>query len=171
MDAAGMRLIHGLPLIVALAGCSQTPVTPAGGARTIVPTVPTVTSQVEVFNHLPKDFDRSAWLFAQLETVPAIRSAKVAPARLELNDGQMSGYTGCNGVFGSYQRENTRIQFTGAGISRRFCTELADQEKRMLDVLSRTRFGMIAKANGYLLLLDENKAILAELLPMPPKDN
>ncbi|HEX5277766.1 MAG TPA: META domain-containing protein [Fluviicoccus sp.] len=153
-----------------LAGCAATPVAEAPKERLIVPTTPTVSARIEVYTHLPAEVDRSSWTFLRLGDLVVQPSAKGPVARLDLQDGQMSGNTGCNGIFGSYQREDTRLQFTGAGISRRFCANLDEQEKRVLDVLSRTRYGMYAKWNRNLLLLDERREIIAELAPAAPED-
>ena len=153
---------------VALGGCARTPVAEAPRERLILPTTPTISARIEVFSHLPVEVDRSSCNFVRLGELSLPAVGKRGIARLDLQDGQMSGNTGCNGIFGSYQREDTRLQFTGAGISRKYCAALAEQEKRVLDVLSRTRYGMLAKWNRNLLLMDERREIIAELSPASP---
>ena len=111
---------------VTLGGCTGTPVTEAPRERLILPTTPTVSARIEVFSHLPAEVDRSSWSFVRLGELSLPAAGKSGSARLDLQDGQMSGNTGCNGIFGSYQREDTRLQFTGAGISRKYCAALAE---------------------------------------------
>lgn len=140
--------------------CACTVTKPAVANRVITPTTPSVTSSIEVHTHLPDSIDRSKWLFAHVETQPV-----AAKAGLNLETGRLSGFTGCNRLSGGYQRQDTALQFNRIAMTRMFCAETSAQESRITSALEKTRFAMIVKANGYLVLLDENRKILAELKP------
>lgn len=52
-------------------------------------------------------------------------------------DGQFSGNTGCNTVFGSYKRSGADLEFGALGSTRKMCAPaLMEQEQNVLDILS-----------------------------------
>jgi len=150
-----------------LGGCQAPPVeAPAPAERMIQPTVPTVRASIDVHANLPAGFDRSAWRFAQI----GVEKIRGDEAGLTFQEGRLSGSTGCNRLSGGYQRQDTRLTVGETAMTRRFCGDAAlnRQEQQVLNVLKQTQHAVIVKANGYLLLLDNRREILAELAPVTP---
>lgn len=156
-----------LPALL-LGGClhaaSVTPQTPPAGERLITPTVPTVQATIEVFPVLTDRFDRSLWRFVQIDRL----KIHDEQARLQFQEGTLAGHTGCNRLSGTYSREGNRLTLDRVALTRMFCAGKAEQENRITDVLARTRSAAVVKANGFLLLLDANREMLAELAPVNP---
>lgn len=138
---------------------------PAPRLMTITPTEPAVSSQIEVHPHLNEAFDQSRWEFVQADTRPVRTSTPDLRPGLDFDHGRLSGNTGCNTFHGEYRREDTRITLGRVASTRRYCQDLASQEQVLLSLLERTHYVMRVKSNGYLMLLDERRGILAELKP------
>ena len=76
-------------------------------------------------------------------------------------EGKVTGYSGCNEFFGSYDLRGTALTFGTLGATRRFCAGAAgDVEQAFLEVLSKVRTWRIEE--GTLLFLDGDQ-VLARL--------
>jgi heat shock protein HslJ len=55
---------------------------------------------------------------------------------IELNNGQLQGFGGCNNLMGSYTTENGSLHFAEVGSTKKYCPELQAVERSILDMLA-----------------------------------
>jgi heat shock protein HslJ len=76
-------------------------------------------------------------------------------------DGRVTGYSGCNEFFGSYDLKGDALTFGPLGMTRRFCADVAGEvEQAFLSVLSKARGWRVERQ---MLLLMDGDQVLARL--------
>jgi heat shock protein HslJ len=83
--------------------------------------------------------------------------------RLDPAEKKMSGFGGCNRMFGSYEMDGASLQFGGMGATRMMCQDTMDLETEFMAALGATR--SFAIRDGLLALADSAGTPLALLRP------
>jgi heat shock protein HslJ len=78
-------------------------------------------------------------------------------------EGKMSGFAGCNRMFGSYEMEGSTLRFGGVGATRMMCPDRMDIENAFLAAIHATR--SFSMKEGALALADSAGAVVAVLRP------
>jgi heat shock protein HslJ len=109
---------------------------PAGGSSIKWTLVETVDKQLSLEGNL---WGLSAYQDAEGEMAEPLPSTDIT---VEFRDGQISGSAGCNGYFGSYEREGNQLTMGGPfGVTSMFCGEpegVMDQEMQYLAALEKS---------------------------------
>ena len=85
-------------------------------------------------------------------------------AWIRLEDGRLTGSTGCNSMFGGYTAAASDLRFTQIGATKTGCAGFGDQEPRFLEALEAARTWTIR--DGRLELHDPSGRMLARFSPM-----
>lgn len=94
--------------------------------------------------------------------VPTLAGGKQPSLKLDGAQKKVSGYSGCNKFFGTYERNGVSLKFGPVGASRRACEEPGNGiETALLQALERTRGWRVEEGN--LLLLD-GESVLARFI-------
>ena len=76
---------------------------------------------------------------------------------IELSDGRLQGFGGCNNLMGSYSLENDRLIFSEVGSTKKYCQDVQATERSILDLL--------ATVNSYKLQDDELQLLQGDSQP------
>ncbi|WP_162054323.1 META domain-containing protein [Pontibacter pamirensis] len=98
------------------------------------------------------------WILVSLEgqNVQASKDTRTAYIRFEEKDDDVTGYTGCNRISGSYTLTDERLQLSELSTTRMTCADM-QLENKMLEVLSRVNTYRVA--GDVLTLYDGDKAV------------
>ncbi len=55
---------------------------------------------------------------------------------IELSEGRLQGFGGCNNLMGSYTLENDRLIFSEVGSTKKYCPDVQATERSILDLLA-----------------------------------
>ncbi len=132
--------------------------------RVMAVNAPTVVSQIQVLNDIPKDFDNSSWQILQVRG-QRLASDSFTPM-LTFKSGELLGFTGCKQITGTYQRQGFELWVTGFVMDNETCAAIASQQQLVEWLLMQVRQVRIIQSNGYLALLDDYQNLLAELKPV-----
>lgn len=105
------------------------------------------------------------WVLHRLRGEPvALKDEAQRPnLRLATKEGEswMSGFTGCNRMFGTYELAGERLAFGGIGATKMACAETMDLERVFLGALQSA--GLWRIEDGVLILSDDSGAELMRL--------
>ena len=108
---------------------------------------------------LEKDDVKDAyWVLMSVggQDVEVLNNTQTAYIRLEENENDVNGFTGCNKISGSYTLDGERLQFPKLSSTRMACPDM-EAENRMMEALRRVDN---YKLSGDLLtLFDGNEAV------------
>jgi heat shock protein HslJ len=88
--------------------------------------------------------------------------------RLDTAEKKMSGFAGCNRMFGSYELDGTSLHFGSVGATRMMCPDAMEIENAFMAALSATRSYMLK--DGALALADSSGTTIAVLRPGAPEE-
>ncbi len=94
-------------------------------------------------------------------------AAKKPSLRLDTAEKKMSGFAGCNRMFGSYELDGTSLRFGTMGATRMMCPDTMEIESAFMAALSATRSFVLK--DGALALADSSGTTVAVLRPGPPE--
>lgn len=102
------------------------------------------------------------WILVSLEgqDVQAPKDTRTAYIRFEEKDNDVTGYTGCNRITGSYTLTDERLQLSELSTTRMTCADM-QLENKMLEVLGQVNTYRIA---GDLLTLYEGDKAVATFM-------
>lgn len=125
---------------------------------------PTASSQIQVKPVIPDSFDNSTWQFMQIRG-QRMSANTVAPI-FSFKSGELSGFTGCKTLTGTYQRDGVDLWITSFQTDSQSCDAMQSQQQLVEWALMQVRHIRIIQANNYLALLDDHNNLLAELKPL-----
>lgn len=102
------------------------------------------------------------WVLVSLEgqNVQAPQDTRTAYIRLQENEDDVTGYTGCNRLFGKYTLTEQRLELSDLSTPRVACPDM-QTENKMLDVLRRVDSYRVA---GDLLNLYDGETVVATFM-------
>ena len=118
---------------------------------------------------LEKDNIRDAyWVLVSVEgqNVQAPNNTRTAYIRFEEKESDVSGFTGCNKLSGSYSINGQRLQLSELSTTRMACTE-TETENKLVDVLRRVNLYRIS--GDVLTLFEGDKAVATFMTGNPAK--
>jgi heat shock protein HslJ len=110
-----------------------------------------------------KALEGGPWLLLELNSaIVQLPAGERQPYLLfQRQDRKVSGYSGCNEFFGSYNLKGDSLTFSPLGMTRRFCAGTAgDVEQAFLSILSKVRGWRVERK---MLLLMDGDQVLARL--------
>ena len=162
----------GVMAIVGLGACASTP-KPQPRIMSIIPPVqmrvmsvgaPTASSTINVNATIPDSFDNSTWQLLQIRG-QRMSADNLAPV-FSFKSGELSGFTGCKSLTGTYQRDGVDLWVTSFQMDSQPCDALQLQQQLVEWAWMQVRHIRIIQANNYLALLDDYNNLLAELKPL-----
>ena len=126
---------------------------------------PSVVSTIEVEATIPDSFDQSAWQLLQVRGVKVATDNKAPVLRFKL--GVLAGFTGCQTINGTYQRDGVNLWVTSFYMDNQACYDVQTQHESFEWMLMQVRHIRLLKANGYLAFVDGYNNLLAEFKPLP----
>ncbi len=162
----------GVMAIVGLGGCTSAP-KPQPRIMSIIPPVqmrvmsvgaPTASSTINVNATIPDSFDNSTWQLLQIRG-QRMSADNLAPV-FSFKSGELSGFTGCKSLTGTYQRDGVDLWVTSFQMDSQPCDALQLQQQLVEWAWMQVRHIRIIQANNYLALLDDYNNLLAELKPL-----
>jgi heat shock protein HslJ len=114
------------------------------------------------------NLENTNWRLARIDNEAAVSPGdRGAPFLRFVADGtRLEGSTGCNQMFGKYERNGATLRFTGIGMTKRACTEARRNqlEQQFVAALNATqRF----EISGDTLRLVGGSGVVAELVNAP----
>lgn len=73
-------------------------------------------------------------------------------------DNKLTGFTGCNRIFGSYKVESDNISFEGIGVTKMSCHEKQDIEALFIEAINNS--DKLEVQNDKLILLNKDTVLL-----------
>ena len=125
---------------------------------------PTASSHIQVKPVISDSFDSSTWQLIQIRG-QRMSANTVAPI-FSFKSGELSGFTGCKTLTGTYQREGVDLWITSFQTDSQSCDAMQSQQQLVEWALMQVRHIRIIQANNYLALLDDHNNLLAELKPV-----
>jgi heat shock protein HslJ len=110
----------------------QTPVSENTGGNV---TGKVVTPPDEELIRMPQITDRRWYILTMHGDEMALPEGGERPW-MEFSDGHVQGFTGCNNLMGSVTIENDRILFSEIGSTKKYCPELQQLERSILDMMA-----------------------------------
>lgn len=106
------------------------------------------------------------WVLMSLEgeEVQMLNDTRTAYIRLEENENDVDGFTGCNKISGSYSLEESRLQLSELRTTRMACPTM-EEENKLMSVLGRVNN---YKISGDLLTLFEGDKAVATFMTGNP---
>jgi heat shock protein HslJ len=123
--------------------------------------VPLVAFLMLACSELPT-LEGRAWTLVELRGEGITPLADLPLPSLRFADGQMTGFTGCNEMFGAYDSEGSGLHFGPIGATRRACPDETELELRFLQALESTT-GYAITPGG--LELGDGADVIARLAP------
>lgn len=105
------------------------------------------------------------WTLAELRGEGISALPDLPLPNLLLTGGQMTGFAGCNQMFGGYLLEGTELSFGPIGATRRACADASDLEIRFFQALEATTGYTLTPAALELWAGDD---VVALLVPSEP---
>ena len=186
-------LLAGSLFLLALGGCTQMPLVsntgdqarlieanaptvkalPASGAAVVEgrsfvigSTNPSVTGTI-IANVMAPFLDRTSWRLVRLGDSSVTSLGTGQEPWLFLDEGRVSGFSGCNQFNGTYRTKTGSLVFVRIMGSTHVCVPVREQEKRVFQSLQRTRQWLVDEREPFhLQLLDQNGVVLAEFEPV-----
>jgi heat shock protein HslJ len=145
-------LLYGLGMLLLLGGCSA--------QQDTQQETPTVLEEDVPMTH---ELLEGKWLFYELFNErleqAGSRDEQKAYLSFDVANAKLSGFTGCNSLFGSISGSGSSLQFSGVGMTEKYCEGAPDQ--KISEVLQATRsFSVYQQTMG---LLDVKGELLARL--------
>lgn len=162
----------GVMAIVGLGGCTSAPkpqprimsLTPPVQMRVMSVGAPTASSTINVNATIPDSFDNSTWQLLQIRG-QRMSADNLAPV-FSFKSGELSGFTGCKSLTGTYQRDGVDLWVTSFQMDSQPCDALQLQQQLVEWAWMQVRHIRIIQTNNYLALLDDYNNLLAELKPL-----
>lgn len=119
---------------------------------------------------LPQEKDTikdAYWVLMSLEgqEVQPLNDTRTAYIRLEENENDVDGFTGCNKISGSYSLDDSRLQLSQLRTTRMACPNM-EEENKLMEVLGRVNN---YKLSGDLLTLFEGDKAVATFMTGNPE--
>lgn len=151
-----LQQVAGILLLLAVCGGLACPTVSIGSTEQ-------VKCQAAASEDPGKALEGGPWLLQEVNSaIVQLPAGERQPYLLfQRLDGRVTGYSGCNEFFGSYDLKGDMLTFGPLGMTRKFCADAAGEvEQAFLGVLSKTRGWRVDRQ---MLLLIEGDHILARL--------
>ena len=97
------------------------------------------------------------WVVAKIGKEKVSVSAEKMPW-MQLSDGKVSGFSGCNRMIGSYALDGETLLFSNLGGTKMFCFDTQELEDQFMQTLAKTHYWKLKCRN--LRLFDSEKKLI-----------
>lgn len=104
-----------------------------------------------------KNLENTKWTLVVLNGVSDSISLLSKIPFMQLDSGKVKGFGGCNNYFGSYNKKNNTLHFTGIASTKMFCTHGGEIESALFRVLNNVDSYRIN--DNHLELLKDSKVL------------
>jgi copper homeostasis protein (lipoprotein) len=100
------------------------------------------------------------WMLVEMGNEKVTTDAEKTPF-IKLSEGQLSGFSGCNRLMGSYMLEGEVLTFNRVGGTKMFCFDAQELENKFMQSLEKTHYWKYKCKK--LHIFDENKILIMRL--------